>query len=749
MNGKHGRGIFGLVTSLALCTGCYTGLQGVSDLDGSGSATGEDGEGVADGIGGVPDLLGPGVCTDTYQRFRDDVWTAFMATDCHGCHNPSGLAATTTFILHDASHPNYVTENLQTLRMSAANELDGIALPLLKMSEAVPHAGELRFGVDSPEYEALAGLVEELSDPVDCVGVDDYDSLVAQLELLDPLRTLRRATFALVGHPPSGAQEQRVADGGWDAFDEVLDEIMDEPAFPVRIGELYNDALLTDSFLIRGNNILYTIDASEYPGRDWFEETEDPNSGRAGSIRGLTKAPLALVEHVVREGLPFSEVLLADYTMVNPQSARVYGVDTSEFDDPQDAGEFRPASLPGIPHAGILTTLAFLNQYPNTDTNLNRHRARTTYRLFQSSDVLRLSLRPIDLATIDDEYPTMTNNACAVCHSYVDPVASAFQNWTNNGRYRAASEREEPWPDYIREAGFNGEVVSEGELGAALQWLAPQLVDNPRFSVAVVKTIFAGLLRQTPLLEPTDPSSETYYEEIIGVAFEDAVIKDIAEVFRASNYDMRVLVRELVRSPHYRAIGASPETTTEQRTILRNVGMAHPLRPTQLYARIEQKTGLVWRPDTLGSAPVLRLLELLFGEIDSLNTTSRLAEANGLFASFVARMSDQVVCRVVGSEYATPASERRLLPLVSFEDTPDTADGEEKVRANIRHLFDHLLDTRPAVDDSEVDVAYALFQTVREQGRADIEAEVASIQVSPACRASSTVDGVEIRPGID
>ena len=180
---------------------------------------------------------------------------------------------------------------------------------------------------------------------------------------------------------------------------------------------------------------------------------------------GFRRAPLELIAYVVENERQYTEILTADYIMANPMAAAAYGAPTV-FTDPDDAFEFRPSEIvsyyrddeskiteyslelgttviePGnlltdYPHAGILNTTAFLLRYPTTATNRNRARARWTYYHFLGLDVEKSASRTTDpVALADTRNPTMHNPACKVCHSGMDPVAGAFQNYGDEGFYR-------------------------------------------------------------------------------------------------------------------------------------------------------------------------------------------------------------------------------------------------------------------------------------------------------------------------
>ena len=91
--------------------------------------------------------------------------------------------------------------------------------------------------------------------------------------------------------------------------------------------------------------------------------------------------------------------------------------------------------LTKFPHAGILNTKVFLQRYPSTATNRNRARSRWTYYHFLGVDIEKSAPRTTDpVALADTDNPTLNNPACTVCHTIMDPVAGAFQNYGDEGR---------------------------------------------------------------------------------------------------------------------------------------------------------------------------------------------------------------------------------------------------------------------------------------------------------------------------
>ena len=171
--------------------------------------------------------------------------------------------------------------------------------------------------------------------------------------------------------------------------------------------------------------------------------------------------------------------------MMNSWSAMSYGVSDDRFvspdiDDPQ-SDVFYPVTIDAHPQVGILSTVTFMNRYPTTDTNRNRHRPRSSRSAEHQCLVGR---SPIDADNSAIHNPTMNDPQCNVCHSVMEPVSGAFQNWDNDGHYNPP---ETGWHAEMYEPGFGGETISITESGNALRWLAERVYEDPRFARSTVE----------------------------------------------------------------------------------------------------------------------------------------------------------------------------------------------------------------------------------------------------------------------
>gem|GEM_PF-2053071 len=255
------------------------------------------------------------------------------------------------------------------------------------------------------------------------------------VRLLDPQATLRKASLLLLNRIPTAAERAAVDS------DETLRQTLR--------GMMAGDALHGfaeragfERFLSNGAAGLYGsrgLSRDDYPALTGLSRTE-----RGQLHDAVRHQPVHLLSYIVDNERPWSEIVTADYTMANPIIGRVMGAEpiSGSF-----AGEdqFVPARQARIsaridkpfPHAGVLTTHAWLSRFPTTDTNRNRHRSKSVFKQFLGIDIEALGQRPLDDSNNGDFLvPTLESPACLVCHTSMDPVAGAFQSWGTAARYQ-------------------------------------------------------------------------------------------------------------------------------------------------------------------------------------------------------------------------------------------------------------------------------------------------------------------------
>jgi hypothetical protein len=262
----------------------------------------------------------------------------------------------------------------------------------------------------------------------------------------------------------------------------------------------------------------------------------------------------------VQKDRPITEILTADYVVVNPFSAQLYG--TSGFKDPTNENEFKEVKLKTydgtqIPHAGILTTPAFLNRWPTTPTNRSRGRARQVYKSFLAWNVLKISERPVDASKITKvDNPTQNSSACNVCHSVIDPAAGAFRGWSENGNYTKFYV-DQPWHNDMVSPGFGEDDMPPSSYNSGLQWLASEIVADPRFAISMVQTVYTGVTGHDPLPYPADTEALDFKDKLVAWQAQDAFFRDTVDLLQKKDFNLKVAVKAIVKSPYYRAIAGT------------------------------------------------------------------------------------------------------------------------------------------------------------------------------------------------
>lgn len=548
--------------------------------------------------------------------------------------------------------------------------------------------------------------------------------------------TLRRAAQQLVSRLPTLDEFKMVADSGDVGMRQAINGMMAEEAFYLRLSEIFNDYLLTDKYHSKNGSeaAISLLSNDDFPDRRWFDPGKDSrgddySAQRRATNDGVAREPLALINHIVRNDLPFTEILTADYMMVNPYSARTYGIAGMAFRNSSDDTEFLPARLDGIPHAGILTSPMFLNRYPTTSTNRNRGRARVVFDLFLDTDVLAIEgVRPGNSVDITTPIPTINNPECSKCHSLIDPVASVFQNWNRKGQYRPVRLSKYGWYSDMESRGFNGEPMPlAGNIDSSVRWLASQIAADPKFPKSVTRIMVNGLTGKEPLSSPNSASSSQ--ERTDAYIAERTLLNDIQSRFVSDGFSLKTLVTDIMMSPYWQADGLSPGANPIAHE---NTGSSYLLTPEQLDRKILSLFGFDWRRsldnyykdvNSSYASKLNKTFHQIYGGIDSDSVTTRLKSPNGLMGSMQLRMANELACYAVPRDFWLPENQRKLFLFVDHEMNPydDAGALDEsimtRIRQNIQFLHIYLLGEELPNGAEELQITEQLFMTSLNRGR--------------------------------
>jgi hypothetical protein len=658
-------------------------------------------------------------CVSTRTYFEEQVWSAWMSTTCTKCHLPDGIApaAGAKLVLQLPSYPQFIDTNLTELTNVSEIEFEGTSELLLKPIGKDSHGGGQVISPDGPEYASLKELVTRLGHTDTCV--EQPNTTLSNVSLMDPPSTLRKVALDIAARLPTATEVSAVQKGGNSALDTAIDGFMTEPAFYDRLREIWNDTLLTDSLLAYNGAALNALNTTDYPGVNAFKSGGAMVANAALANTAIAREPLDVIAYTVQNGLPFTNILTAPYAVVNPYSAAVYGVNV-KFTNPNDPTEFHTAqvSYPSgtmVPHAGVLSTPAFLNRWQTTPTNLDRGRARRIFAFFLAFDVLTISVRPVDAsAIVSIENPTRNLPACTVCHEVIDPVAGGFRGYDDYDY--AHFDPTTPWHDEMFPPGFDGADMPPSAYTAALPWMASQIVADPRFVTAVVNTMYQGLTGHVPIPYPVDSTASTFKDDLAAWQTQDSFLRATGTAFQSANFDLKVVVKAVINSAYYRGV-APPAKVTASPAILRDIGTGRLLTPEMLNRQIAATTGIRWRMPWNWTQPedwLLNDYELMYGGIDSNTVTERITTPNGVIAAVAQRMSNEVSCAVTGFDFSKPKASRTLFPNVELVEVPESAGNPvpgsvTDIKTNIQYLHQLLLGETLALTDPELERTYQVF----------------------------------------
>lgn len=701
----------------------------------------------------------PAINQHLTDYFEKEVWPKVGAALCLQCHKKGGDAEESKLILLDPkkfqghAQEDALRHNRDAFARLAAVKVKDESRLIVKATGGLKHGGEDVLKRDSKGYQIVAEFVRRVNNPTPKIVVEDKNlpPFLQGVTMLDANRLLRRVTLSLAGRLPTEAEKSALADNGLKGFPPVLDSIMKEDAFYDRLREGFNDVFLTLG--IDGNPEATVLSYEHFTKtRLWtakFDLSIIPEKERqkarykldADYRKALLGEPMKLIEHIVRNDRPFTEIVTADYIMVTPFGARGYGIFDdvkAKFKNADDPFEYIPVKLKALkgrskatdqesatgdyPHAGMLSMFQYMRRYPTTETNRNRLRARMYYLHFLGVDALDLAARVSDAAAVSAKYeiPTMQASECVVCHKTIDPVAGLFQDYYSfDGVY---GRRKGGWYKDMFDAGFEGEKLPAPERWRSLQWLGERTAKDPRFAVAMVEHVYYVLTGRKVLLAPKDLDDPMYPAKRRAYQEQRREVEAIADRFTKAGYNLKRAFADWITSDFYRADGISTALANPQRRAeLDDVGLVRMLAPEQVERKVNAVFGDRW-------GKLRDQLAILYGGIDSKEVTERATDPSGAMGAIQRILANDVACKHVLRDFALPAAERRLFPGIEPNVLPGaSADGDAKIRKAIVHLHELILGRNDAVDSKDVNRTFDLFAGIvadakKEKGVEKVEA---------------------------
>lgn len=664
------------------------------------------------------------------QFYLDNVSEQIIQNRCIACHVSGGAAdGSANLLFVNSDQPNYQTINQQ--RILEFLTLEGVTLDyfLNKASGGQGHVGGPQLPVGSEGYENLRSYLELLTGEV----AQDTDAIWTDVSLLGAKETLRRAAIILTGAMPESDALQAVETGGEAALRSELRNLMQGEGFHQFVLEAVNDRLLTDKWLSRETEFMHAArsDFPDYTNKNYEfgvnGEREKWNPWVMRNLYGFAKAPGELVAYIFENDRPYTEVLTADYIMVNPYTNYSYRAG-AVFDDDATVLDFKPGKINQSistgnevvnyypepidsfrvevegenyewTHLGLLNDPAFLSRYPSTATNRNRARARWTYFHFLGFDIERSSPRTTDPdALADTNNPTMNNSNCTSCHESMDPVAGAFQYYGDAGLYLSSFRGQDSLPDSykfggdseyqegdlwyrdMRAPGFEGAQAPSSD--HSLQWLAEQIIQDDRFYQAAAKFWWPAIFGYEVEISPSDPEATDYQEKQQFYQQQSEALVTFAQKLK-QNSDAKAMFVDMLMSPWFRA-------TSDAKLQFSNFGVERVLTPGQLKRKTENLTGVVWDKhysDWSGrmNDALTGEFNILYGGIDSDGVIVRNRDVNSVMSLISKRHALFMSCEIVTYDFVRDNNNRLLFKDVLLSDLPNSIAKENLTLSGLQY----------------------------------------------------------------
>jgi hypothetical protein len=664
-------------------------------------------------------------CETTREYFIARVWEPILARKCLACHTAQGQARASRLVLEGPLTPGFTDQNLATVADVASYTIRGISTILLKPTAQVEHGGGLQIQPGSEEYRALSELVSRLQAGTPaCAPVPTAARFPAVT--LQPLSgALYKASLRVAGRLPTEAEMTRVSAAdertAERAFNEVIEAMMAEPGFERAVKAMFQAEA---GFLPTIPNEVDYPKILGYSGEELY-----------AVMLSIGSEPLDLIAHVVREKRPLTEILTADYTVVSPLTAEVYGVeDQVTFKNPKDPDERAVAKLSieglggrpvEVPHAGVLTTPSFLRTY--TSGSRQRHRATAVFSIFAGTDITRLARDGMDLTWKSSDFnPALNKDACKLCHAELDRVAGTFLNWTPSGAYSPPASG---WYPDMPPPGFGEAEVPKDELDRSHQILAERVAASPRFRWAMAKIVYRALTGRDPLPypDPEERDAPSYAAKLKAWIAQDTFFKSATDAFAAEGYRLQTLVRYVVKSPYFRAVRADLPAGAAQDE-LEDLGTMRLLPPDLLDKKLVSLTGITKWSSRI--ADEYHYFYALGAAGTRFSVEEREEQPSGLMAAVAERMAHDTACFATAVDFTRDAGDRLLFPHVEPTSAPVTEGGADDaaaaaaIKKNIRYLHARLFGELLPEGDPEIERTYALFvDTLREGAKAIAEGD--------------------------
>jgi hypothetical protein len=237
---------------------------------------------------------------------------------------------------------------------------------------------------------------------------------------------------------------------------------------------------------------------------------------------------------------------------------------------------------------------------------------------------------------------------------------------------------------------------------SSLQWLARQIVADPRFARATVKFWWPAVMGAA-VLEPPGSVGDVGYQQLLNAFNKQTTdIQTLAETFADDGFNLKNLLVEMAMTGWFRASGIEPGADAGRELELETVGTRRLLTPVELENKTRALTGMAWDEspadwslDGVYSALGDRF-RIYYGGIDSFGVKERARQLTSLMSNVATRQAVSHACTAVVYDFMEPDGQRRLFNGIErittptgefsrdFAVTPDSVASAEQYRHRAR-----------------------------------------------------------------